>query len=64
LLGDPDFLQRRRNFAPISRDSQTDDRRDDRFVTLTLTVCEPKKLLWRNRSRYQLPLRASNYREI
>jgi len=37
LLGDPDFLQRRRNFARIlrsfrdlTRDRQTDDRRGDR----------------------------------
>jgi len=57
LLGDPDFPQRWRNFAPISlsfqdlsRDRQTDRRHSDRRRQTrppfhkTLTVCEPKNL--------------------
>ena len=50
LLGDPDFLWRRRNFAPMSlsyraltRDRQTDDRRDDRYRRLLHLQCASLK---------------------
>jgi len=46
LFGDPDFLQKRRNFAPISLtfrdlppDRQTDDRRVDRCTRLIHLQC-------------------------
>jgi len=32
------------SFRDLTRDRQTDDKCDDRFVTLTLTVCEPNNL--------------------
>jgi len=46
VFGDPNFLQMRRNFAPIllsfrvlTRDRQTDDRRDDRCIRLLHLHC-------------------------
>ena len=54
LLGDPDFLQGRRNFAPISlsfrdltRDRQTDDRRDDRNRMLSQCKCAESVIMSR-----------------